>query len=58
MEMLNSDFSVADRVTFISMRKSLQIVLHGGKWNDCLPSLSGSVVYFVYEVGPYSLLWA
>lgn len=53
--MLNSDFTIADRVTFISMRKSLQIALCGGKWNGCLPWGSVAAVYFVYMVAQ---LWA
>ncbi|PKU31252.1 hypothetical protein llap_18445 [Limosa lapponica baueri] len=38
MEMLDSDFTIADRVPFISMRKLLQFVLDEGTWKDCLPS--------------------
>ena len=51
--MLNSDFTVADRVTFISTRKSLQIVLCGGKWNGCLHG----VLWLQFTLYTIAQLW-
>lgn len=52
--MLNSDFTVADRVTFISMRGLLQLVFNEGKWKDCLPTFP--VIIYLFCMPSWSVM--